>query len=132
MPNSVPIVCVRETQRDREAERQRKRDRESVCERERQRDRERQRKSVCVRERDRDRERQGKRERECVCERERDRDRERTPRRSTVGLECRGWILTFGVLGVGFRGGLVFKAHRLVYHSTLGWRVIKKKRRFRV
>jgi len=24
-------------------------------------------------------------------------------------------------------GGLVFKAHRLVYHSTLGWRVIKKK-----
>jgi len=27
-----------------------------------------------------------------------------------------------------FRGGLVFKAHRLVYHSTLGSRVIKKKR----
>ena len=26
-----------------------------------------------------------------------------------------------------FRGGLVFKAHKLVYHSTLGWRVIKKK-----
>ena len=26
-----------------------------------------------------------------------------------------------------FQGGLVFKAHRLVYHSTLGWRVIKKK-----
>jgi len=26
-----------------------------------------------------------------------------------------------------FRGGLVFKAHRLVYHSSLGWRVIKKK-----
>jgi len=25
-----------------------------------------------------------------------------------------------------FRGGLVFKAHRLVYHSTLGWRVIKR------
>jgi len=25
-----------------------------------------------------------------------------------------------------FRGGLVFKAHRLVYHPTLGWRVIKK------
>jgi len=24
-------------------------------------------------------------------------------------------------------GGRVFKAHRLVYHSTLGWRVIKKK-----
>ena len=27
-----------------------------------------------------------------------------------------------------FRGGLIFKAHRLVYHSTLGWRVIKKRR----
>jgi len=28
-----------------------------------------------------------------------------------------------------FRGGLVFKAHRLVYHSTLGSRVIKKKKK---
>jgi len=27
-----------------------------------------------------------------------------------------------------FRGGLVFKAHRRLYHSTLGWRVIKKKK----
>ena len=27
-----------------------------------------------------------------------------------------------------FRGGLVFKAHRLLYHLTLGWRVIKKKK----
>jgi len=27
-----------------------------------------------------------------------------------------------------FRGGLVFKARRLVYHSTLGLRVIKKKK----
>ena len=27
-----------------------------------------------------------------------------------------------------FRGGLVCKAHRLVYHSTLGLRVIKKKK----
>jgi len=26
-----------------------------------------------------------------------------------------------------FRGGLVLKAHRLLYHSTLGLRVIKKK-----
>ena len=25
-----------------------------------------------------------------------------------------------------FRGGLVFKAHRLLYHSTLGLRVIKR------
>ena len=31
-----------------------------------------------------------------------------------------------------FRGGLVFKAHRLVYHSTLGWRVIKKKKKVEV
>ena len=28
-----------------------------------------------------------------------------------------------------FRGGLVFKAHRLLYHSTLGLRIIKKRRR---
>ena len=27
-------------------------------------------------------------------------------------------------------GGRVFKAHRLVYHSSLGWRVIKKKKKF--
>jgi len=27
-----------------------------------------------------------------------------------------------------FRGGLAFKAHRLLYHSTLGLRVIKKKK----
>jgi hypothetical protein len=27
-----------------------------------------------------------------------------------------------------FRGGLVFQAHGLVYHSTLGLRVIKKKK----
>ena len=27
-----------------------------------------------------------------------------------------------------FRGGLVFKAHRLLYHSTLGLRLIKKKK----
>ena len=28
-----------------------------------------------------------------------------------------------------FRGGLVFKAHRLVYHSTIGLIVIKKKKK---
>ena len=28
-----------------------------------------------------------------------------------------------------FRGGLVFEANRLVYHSTLGWRIIKKKKK---
>ena len=28
-----------------------------------------------------------------------------------------------------FRGGLVFKAHRLVHHSTLGSSVIKKKKK---
>ena len=28
-----------------------------------------------------------------------------------------------------FRGGLVLKAHRLVYHATLGLRVIKKKKK---
>ena len=28
-----------------------------------------------------------------------------------------------------FRGGLAFKAHRLLYHYTLGSRVIKKKKK---
>ena len=28
-----------------------------------------------------------------------------------------------------FRGGLAFKAHRLSYHSTLGFRVIEKKKK---
>jgi len=28
-----------------------------------------------------------------------------------------------------FGGGLVFKAHRLVYLSTLDWRVMKKKKK---
>ena len=28
-----------------------------------------------------------------------------------------------------FRGGLVFKAHRLLYHSVLGLRVIKKRKK---
>ena len=34
-----------------------------------------------------------------------------------------GWKLAW------FRGGLVFEAHRWLYHSTLGSRVIKKKRK---
>ena len=33
------------------------------------------------------------------------------------------------VVGTRFRGGLVIKAHRLFYHSTLGSRVIKKKKK---
>ena len=31
----------------------------------------------------------------------------------------------------GSKGGSYFKAHRLVYHSTLGWRVIKNKKKWR-
>jgi len=47
-------------------------------------------------------------------------------------------FLASGLLGWGkftvqrFRGGLVFKAHRVLYHSTLGLRVIKKKKKFGV
>jgi len=33
------------------------------------------------------------------------------------------------LLGCGYRGGLVFKAHRLLCRSTLGLRVTKKRRR---
>jgi len=41
------------------------------------------------------------------------------------------WINGLGLLRRNvkrFRGGLVFKAHRLLYRSTLGLRVIKKKK----
>jgi len=38
---------------------------------------------------------------------------------------CRGH---YNINAQRFRGGLVFKAHRLLYHSTLGLRVIKKKK----
>ena len=31
-----------------------------------------------------------------------------------------------------FRGGLVFKDHRRVYHSTLGGRAIRKKKKYRI
>ena len=48
-----------------------------------------------------------------------------------VAMTVRGMARTqvriaFGVEGVGF--SVVFEAHRLVYHSTLGLGVIKKKR----
>ena len=39
------------------------------------------------------------------------------------------WVLRSWATSQRFRGGLVFKAHRLVYHPTLGWRVIKKKKK---
>ena len=35
------------------------------------------------------------------------------------------WVVAHLVQGLGF--GLVFKAHGLVYHSTLGLGIIKKK-----
>jgi len=43
-----------------------------------------------------------------------------------LGLELSNHTLT---AVQRFRGGLVFETHRLLYHSTLGLRVIKKKRR---
>jgi len=39
-----------------------------------------------------------------------------------------GWRCLVTSECVRFRGGLVLKAHRLLYHSTLGLRVIKKKK----
>ena len=57
---------------------------------------------------------------------------------------CGGGLGGSGVSGAGFgvrslefrnvhrfRGGLVFQAHRLLCHSTLGFRVIKKKKKVR-
>ena len=46
-----------------------------------------------------------------------------------IFLISTSWGQRSGILIVKrFRGGLVFKAHRLVYHSTLGLGVIKKKK----
>ena len=42
----------------------------------------------------------------------------------SAGARCWG----LGFEATRFRGGLVFEAHRLVYHSTLGLSVIKKKK----
>ena len=55
----------------------------------------------------------------CVCRRERQPD---PPERLLEGDQVRNVQR--------FRGGLVFKAHRPLYHSTLGLRVIKKKGRW--
>ena len=49
-----------------------------------------------------------------------------------MGSRFRVWGTWFRVKGLGFRGGLVFKAHRWLYHSTIGSRVIKKKKVVRV
>ena len=44
-----------------------------------------------------------------------------------LGIRGGGWDWGRGIGGLGwFRGGLVFKDHRPVYHSTLGLRVIKQ------
>jgi len=42
-------------------------------------------------------------------------------------LGCRCCRMGGGIPVERFRGGLVCKAHRLLYHPTLGLRVIKKK-----
>jgi len=47
--------------------------------------------------------------------------------RPNANTSTRSFFLIFIVQR--FRGGLVFKAHRLLCHSTLGWRVITKKKR---
>ena len=113
-----------------------------VCERERERARERARAS----------ERESTRERKRARESEREREIERAgvhrsggrgqpplrgggaracPRGSAPGRpaawEGQGQVLRRNVKR--FRGGLVCKAHRLLYHSTLGLRVIKKKKK---
>jgi len=45
---------------------------------------------------------------------------------SSVGGRLRDDVVGAGYLANRFRGGLVFEAHRLVYYSTLGSRVINK------
>ena len=43
------------------------------------------------------------------------------------GLVCRASVVGLYINVQWFRGGLVCEAHRLLYHSTLGLGVIKKK-----
>ena len=78
----------------------------------------------------------------CMCERETERERERErecvrERESTFPRALRIMVMGFirisesivcALMPERFRGGLVFKAHTLLYHSTLGLRVIKKRR----
>ena len=94
-------------------ERKRGRDRMSVC--------------VCVREREWAREKGGR-------ERERERETHLDVTRTKVRLvllERLGHIILLEERGLGnverFRGGLIFQAHRLLYHSTLRSRVIKQR-----
>ena len=49
-----------------------------------------------------------------------------TTMQRSVPPECRAGLSASVAAGTGT--GLVFKAHRLLYHSTLGLRVIKKKK----
>ena len=78
----------------------------------------------------------------CVCERERecvcvcvcvcDRERERPPRAKACGARAHPISIQEQLLSRNvkrFRGGLVFKAHIRLHHSTLGLRVIKKKKK---
>ena len=44
-------------------------------------------------------------------------------------LSSCGWLVERCRNVQRFRSGLVFKAHRIVYHSTLGLRVIRKKKK---
>ena len=48
----------------------------------------------------------------------------------SVEVSVEGSVEGFGsrARATTFRGGLVFMAHRLLYHPTLGLRVIKKKK----
>ena len=99
-PYGQPLVQIGVAERERErGGRGRERERESERERERAREKERERERKKERERERERERARKRD----MMREREREMESSIQRKR------------------HLGG---KAHRLVYHSTLGWRVI--------
>jgi len=53
-------------------------------------------------------------------------------RRRELSLAASWWRVAVVVIRRNvkrFRGGLVFEAHRLLYHSTLGLRVMKKKKK---
>jgi len=65
-------------------------------------------------------------EKRCIAQSE---GAERRSSVGTFGASCWRVVPSGTKLYLRFRGGLVFEAHRLLYHSTLGLRVIKKKKR---
>jgi hypothetical protein len=115
------------------------RERERKRGREREREREREQGESEKERREREREKERERERAKDTERERERERRQTGTAFRMMCLCvmspihpmschMAWNVS-RKYAKQFRGGLVVKVHRLLYHSTLGSRGMKKKKK---